>query len=53
MLRSFEEDQRFQLDFINEYAIMSIAYDQELKNIMPCRNVLLGINHIALEMRTY
>ena len=34
MLYGFEEDQRSQLDFINEYAIMSQALEKDLKNVI-------------------
>lgn len=32
---------------------MTRASDQNLKNIMPLRNVMIGIDHVALEMRTF
>lgn len=53
MLKAFEEDQRFQLDFINEYAIMTSAIEKDLKNVMPLMSVMMGIDHVAFEMRSY
>ena len=49
----FLKDQRFQLDFINEYSIMNLAVEKKLEYVMQCRGILFGIDHVALEMRSY
>ena len=32
---------------------MTISLEKELKNVIPLRNVMIGIDHIALEMISY
>ena len=41
------------MDFINEYSIMNLAVEKKLEYVMQCSGVLFGIDHVALEMRSY
>ena len=42
------------MDFINEYAIMTLALEKDLRNVIYQRGVMIGEDHVALEMiKTY
>ena len=41
------------MDFSNEYAIMTLSLKKNLKNVIYKRGVMIGEDHVALEMITY